>query len=133
MLVAEQPNPEIKLLPCGSATVQLVDEHGKPIANKAGLANLYFVAAPGATRYDAAAYRAGKLIADEDFMSNVHGGSYPDIKTDSEGRVFYPALIPGATYRHPKAVDGKWSIAKEFKAESGKTFDIGKIVVELDE
>jgi hypothetical protein len=53
----------------------------------------------------------------------LHYGDGP--RTDAEGRVTLPALIPGATYRLIQ-FDGQ---AKDFTAESGKTLDLKDIPI----
>jgi len=50
--------------------------------------------------------------------------------TDSDGRITFPALIPGATYRIEGYKDHSMFIAKEFSVESGQTQVLGEIVVE---
>ena len=53
---------------------------------------------------------------------------WPGPKTDAAGRITFPALIPGASYRIVSFENGKSAVSKEFVAES-KTLDLGKIVV----
>ena len=54
--------------------------------------------------------------------------------TDADGRITFPALIPGATYR---ILDGTTArspggpqLRKEFTVKPGETLDLGDIVIE---
>jgi hypothetical protein len=50
--------------------------------------------------------------------------------TDAEGRCTFRALIPGMRYRlHTSGKKGASVLAREFTAESGKTFDAGEITL----
>ena len=48
--------------------------------------------------------------------------------TDAEGRITFPALVPGATYRIVEIGDRDDMIKCEFKAESGKTTKLPDVV-----
>jgi hypothetical protein len=58
----------------------------------------------------------------------IHYGK--DLTTDAKGGVLLPALIPGATYR--LVLPGNQAERfKDFKAEVGKTLDLGNIVIQM--
>ncbi|MFV1991739.1 MAG: hypothetical protein ACC652_13490, partial [Acidimicrobiales bacterium] len=135
MISAAEPSPRVVLNACGAAVMRFVDDEGKPVANQS-TCNVFMVARPGVYKYDSQAMRSGAVSADSDFISNIDRTNYPGVKSDDtnqEGRVRLPVLIPGATYRIITPDGGDSSIAKEFVAESGKTTDLGDIVVEPHE
>jgi hypothetical protein len=117
----------VRLKPCGSASTRLVDGDGKPIPNTKVW--LYLVATPGAFRSDGKAYEKGEFTADEEAVTNIDRlNHWEGGMTDAEGRLTFPALIPGATYRIAE-VDDRGSPAKhEFKAESGKDVKLPDVV-----
>jgi len=122
-----------RLSPCGRATVRFVDGDGKPLKDRL-LRDvlLQVVVTPGPT-YDEA-LRKGTLAADEAFAENLISRkervATKGRKADGEGRFTYAGLIPGATYR--LSVLGKQGVVlkKEFRAEAGKTTDLGDIMLE---
>jgi hypothetical protein len=62
----------------------------------------------------------------EVWLGHADPGHYGDgPRTDAEGRITLPNLVPGATYRISK-FDGK---AKDFTVEPGKKLDLGDIAV----
>lgn len=127
--------PRIVLKPCGSATVRYVDPQGKPLAGKS-LGSLYLVATPGVTRYDFQAARRGEQWADEALTANLDRVNYHGTKsltTDDQGRLAFPALIPGATYRNRNIIDGQPFVTDEFIVQPGKQHAIGDVEVKLDE
>ncbi|MCA9177405.1 MAG: hypothetical protein KDB14_23130 [Planctomycetales bacterium] len=122
--------PTITLKACGVAKARLTNPDGKPVANKVGY-GLHLVVTPGAPRFDAEAFHRGDPIADEDFAANVDRRNHGELKTDANGWIEFPALIPGATYRLEAIVDGKLQILKEFQAQSGKTSELGEFAVQI--
>jgi RNA polymerase sigma factor (sigma-70 family) len=119
----------VRLAPCGQATTRLLDGDGKPIA-KQGLW-LELVVTPGPSRYDLKRlYDKGELGADSEYVGNIdhvnYGRNGP--QTDAEGRITFPALVPGATYRIVEVGDREDMIKCEFKAESGKTTKLPDVV-----
>jgi RNA polymerase sigma factor (sigma-70 family) len=114
----------VRLAPCGEATVRLFDADGKPQANRRVVLDL--VITPGPHRLDRKAIEKGELAADEVMVSNFDFRNMP--LTDDEGRVTFPALIPGATYRIVELLDRDDIVKCEFKAESGKTLKLPDLV-----
>jgi RNA polymerase sigma factor (sigma-70 family) len=120
----------VRLAACGEATTRLVDADGKPLA-KQGLW-LELVVTPGAAQYDfKRLYEKGEPGADAEYVGNIdhvnyRTGSLP--LTDAGGRVTFPALIPGATYRIVEVGDRDDMVKCEFKAESGKTVKLPDVV-----
>jgi RNA polymerase sigma factor (sigma-70 family) len=116
----------VKLAPCGRATARFVDAKGKALANIRPL--LEIVITPGAHRFDFEAYRKGLLIADGDLLANVDRANYwTGPTTDARGRVTFPALVPGVTYRLRNGDLGKKVTTRDFTVESGKTLDLGDV------
>lgn len=99
-MVSDQPL-KVRLAPCGTANVRYVDPEGKPVAALGP--SLQIVMTPGRHRlgtYPREAIERGEWFADQDFVSNFDRHNYWDgPRTDKEGRVTLPVLIPGATYR----------------------------------
>jgi len=128
-LRAGDKSTTVKLIPCGSATAKFVYPDGKPSVEK--MYALTMVARPGANRFDIEAIQSGKPIADADYSSNVDqfNRSLTDSVTNEQGVSEYLSLIPGATYRFVLFGSPKIKIVSEFKAESGKKFDMGTITV----
>jgi RNA polymerase sigma factor (sigma-70 family) len=117
----------IKLQPCGRAVARFVDPAGKPVAGYRPLIDI--VVTPGVWRFNGDARRDGLLYADEQHLCNVDRHNYwTGPLTDADGRCTFPVLIPGLTYRLPTS-DRKGTpiLAREFTAESGRTFDAGEI------
>jgi beta-lactamase regulating signal transducer with metallopeptidase domain/uncharacterized GH25 family protein len=124
--------PSIVLQPCGQAKLRIVDRLGEPLADH--YANVQMVVTPGASRYDVAAVQRGEFAADADFISNIDRTNYADLKkSDAQGDLTLPALIPGATYRISADGDGGIETVKEFQAKAGETLDLGDLVVKRPE
>lgn len=128
-LRASDKSPTIELIPCGSATAKFVYPDGKPAVEK--MYAISMIARPGANRFDMEAIQSGKQIADADYAANINQFNRrpTDGVTNEQGISNYPALIPGATYRYVLFGPGKIEVISEFKAESGKTYDMGSITV----
>jgi hypothetical protein len=122
----------VVLQPCGKATMRFVDDDGRPVDGYEP--NFQFVVTSGVHEFSKQARDAGVLAADADFLANVdrlnHGGYR---KAGANGKFELKALIPGATYRLVGYRDKEFSIAKDFVAETGKTLDLGDIVVQPQE
>ena len=136
-LKATDEEVKVVLQPCGSASAQFIveDDANRETIKKWGGPPLYFVLSPGVAKFDFKAMQRGKLAADSDFNANVdqvnYGFGKGELKLDSEFRIAYPALIPGATYRIQTAFDPSLgfqnSLAyKEFVVKPGENLDLGK-------
>ncbi len=83
----------VVLKPCGSAKAKFVlDREDRKFS-----AMLLFVLTPGAPKFDSNAMRAGKAVADSDFVANVDQINYGNAQKEQEGvnRYYtFPALIP---------------------------------------
>ncbi len=121
----------VVLEPCGTATARFVDPRGKP--HPEFWPGLHMIVTPGAHRYDRAAAERGELSADEDLVSNIDRTNYRQgFETDSQGKVTFPALIPGATYRLTTFEKGKPVVLKQFTVTPGEQLELGDITIELD-
>ncbi len=125
---AGDQSPTVVLEPCGEAVAMFTDSRGKPIPDLQP--DFEIVVTPGPHRLGPSAMRLVALAADAEYVANIDRTNYREIpKSDAEGRMTFPALIPGGRYRIVTYVKGRPNILKEFVAESGKTLELGKIVV----
>jgi RNA polymerase sigma factor (sigma-70 family) len=115
----------VRLTPCGSARVRLLDAKGRPLPNYRpnpfGFAVLVppaFVTDPKSRGTKLPAAASMRLVS----LDRRHY-PYPDsLKTDAQGRLTLPALIPGATYQ-------LWErcIKTQFKAASARVVELADI------
>jgi protocatechuate 3,4-dioxygenase beta subunit len=128
-LSGRQAGQEVTVLlaPCGKATARYVDGQAKPRANLAAAPDI--VVTPGGWNL----YGSGgknELLADSGSLTNIDRHNYGGrVKTDAAGRITFPALIPGATYRVARWEKDEWRPFKEFTVESGKTLDLGDVII----
>jgi hypothetical protein len=113
----------VRLAPCGSARARFVDAQGKPVAGHQ--LPLVLIVTPGVLP-SLEALQKGWLYADFQFSGNMSRPLFRELRSDATGRITFPALIPGATYR---LTDLKEKPLAEFKAEAGKTVRLGDITV----
>jgi RNA polymerase sigma factor (sigma-70 family) len=124
---AQRKPPIVRLQPCGSATVRLMDTGGKPAVNTRAM--LEFVLTPGIPFVDSLKQKGP--VADTCYMSNLDPERHRDARPDAQGRITFPTLIPGATYLTIGQGPGRgiFNLNKGFKAEAGKALDLGTITV----
>ncbi|MGP0065669.1 MAG: carboxypeptidase-like regulatory domain-containing protein [Isosphaeraceae bacterium] len=124
----------VRLEPCGTATARLVGPDGKPIGGFAPPRLLWMVVTPGPLA-GIKAQEEGALFADYDSAMAIDPINHAkDPTSDAQGRIAFPALIPGATYRiidfttirSPAGVQAR----KEFTAKPGEALDLGDIRIE---
>jgi hypothetical protein len=125
----------VRLAPCGSASARLVDGKGKPLA---GYRPLLWLSLPDQPYSSAAELESlgGKqglfwwFNFDTIWAGNADPRRYgAGPKTDAQGRITLPALIPGATYPIAR-FDGTDT---SFKAEAGKTVKLGDLTTQNPE
>jgi RNA polymerase sigma factor (sigma-70 family) len=117
--------PEVKLAPCGSARVRLVDAKGGPVA---GCAPQLFLLAGRSFSADKAPL---KHEADPQFGWSYDPQHYStDPVSDRDGWLVLPALIPGARYMLQYAdVQGVFRLTPEFRVEPGKELQLPDLAV----
>ena len=101
MLSAKAAQPiEIHLAACGSATVRLVDDAGQPYANynieERPYISVDLIQEPGS---NATFYESKEPTFEGYYVVNADPERYEALRTDSDGRITFPTLIPGADYR----------------------------------
>ncbi|WP_422923458.1 sigma-70 family RNA polymerase sigma factor [Singulisphaera sp. PoT] len=121
--------PVIHLEPCGSARVRFLNQQGEPVADRPLFADgvlmtLELILAPGVPL----APPSNKLCALSCYSVNLDRPRHKALRTDKEGRVTFPALIPGATYR-AMASEGMSSSYVDFTVSSGQTTEVGDLVM----
>jgi RNA polymerase sigma factor (sigma-70 family) len=118
----------VRLVPCGRAKARFVSRAGKPWANIAPW--LEIVITPGPHRFNRKAYQKGLLMADGDYLANIDRLNYWHAAlTDAQGRITFPALIPGVTYRLVDMGDDNNTVTKDFRVEAGQTLDLGDVLL----
>lgn len=120
----------VRLHPCGSARARFVDQEGKALANVRLLTDpmLGLEMVIRLSSYEDRRDRANTFATT--LVDNMDGGRYQKLRTDAQGQLTFPSLIPGATYR-VMAGEGAWVVKKEFVAEAGKTVELSEITVML--
>src|SRR5262249_12874060 len=103
---------------------------GKPRENY--WPNMELVLTPGVQRYSPEAWQSGKLAADAVHLANIYREVYQYSqggRTDSKGKLQFPALVPGLTYRI--WWDSKKGIVyKDFTVKPGEALDLKDITIE---
>lgn len=137
-IVSSQPL-EVRLEPCGTAKVRYVDAEGKPVADLRP--SLQIVMTPGhhsLGSHSRKVIERGEWFADQDFVANFDRHNYWDgPRTDKQGRVTLPVLIPNATYRvytldeASTEASTEWA-AVDFTVASGETTDLPDMIHKSD-
>ena len=78
---------------------RLVDPKGKPLAGYRDPYLISMVVTPGPDRLADVEADKARLSAEGDYLSRIDPTHYADLVADAQGRITFPALIPGATYR----------------------------------
>jgi hypothetical protein len=107
-----------------------VNRAGKPIVDYLGSSLLAMVVTPGPyprfRRPDDS--RVSATVATLNGIDLSHYADGPI--SDSLGRITFPALIPGATYRRTPRNAQEASSNTEFTVRPGETLDLGDILIE---
>ena len=127
----------VRLAPCGIALARLVNSKGEPLVAYRDPYLISLTVTPGPDGFSKEAADENQLSADGDYLSRLDPDHYHDLVSDGQGRVTFPALIPGAAYRirDMTTVDdaGGRKTRKLFVASAGETIDLGDIVIEKPE
>jgi hypothetical protein len=118
----------VRLQPCGTARARFLDRNGKPLEQYWPEVEMMFT--PGPHRFDRKAMEKGLLAGDAVHLANLHerGYQWNNGRTEREGRVTLPNLVPGVTYRIVSSRLGG-VILKEFTVRAGETLDLQDIRV----
>ena len=119
----------VRLEPCGTARARLVAPTGKPVAGTL-FRRITMVVTPGGNQSGPAppteplADESGLLVIDP-----MHYSNGP--VSDAEGRITFPALIPGATYSVRTGPRGRpATFHKDFTVKPGETLDLGDVPID---
>jgi hypothetical protein len=124
----------VKLEPCATATGRLVGTDGKPLAEFTPRAMITMVVTPGEFS-PVKARKEGTLLADEHLLLRVDPINYEkNPASDAQGRIVFPALVLGATYRIIDRTTARTpsgpQLRKEFTVKPGERLDLGDILIE---
>jgi len=127
----------VQLQPCGAARARVVDPTGKPIAAYYDPHLIAMVVTPGPGRLSSNPAANTAPAADQDSLFRIDPINYPEgCRANTEGRLEFPALIPGATYRVFDGTaedDADDELRKEFTVKPGETVDLGDILIKKPE
>jgi RNA polymerase sigma factor (sigma-70 family) len=125
----------VRLQSCGAARARLVNSAGKPLAEYRDPYLVTMVVSLGPAWYSRDKADEGQLAGEKDFFCRIDPINYTDGPVaDAQGRVIFPALIPGATYQIlDVSNEGVRPIRKEFTVKPGETVDLGDIRIEKPE
>ena len=124
----------VRLEPCGTAKARLVDAGGRPLPGNY-LVTIRLVT-PGPDYPSRDPEDKTRLSGESDSLNAVDPINYfKPLVADAEGRVAFPALIPGATYciRDPSPrmnANGAILVRKEFTVKPGEILDLGDVLIE---
>ncbi len=118
----------VRLQPCGQAAARLVDSKGKPLIGHRPLLWMLLPPGPHAAPSDLSELLSHNLRAhDAVWSAYLDPGRHGDgPRSDAEGRITLPALIPGATYRVLLG-SGK---ARDFTVTAGRTAELGDLTID---
>jgi hypothetical protein len=93
------------------------------------------VVTPGPSWYSRDKADQNRLAGDKDYFCRIDPINYADGPvSDTQGRVVFPALIPGATYQIQNlSEEADRPIRKEFAVKTGETVELGDIRIEKPE
>ena len=134
----------VRLEPCGAATGRLVDAHGQPLAGhpktpmlpQSPMGLIRMIVTPGAEWLRGDPAGATRLFMAMANLSTIDPINYPEEPiSDAQGRIVFPVLIPGATYRVSdfsmiRSEKPAIHLRREFTVKPGETVDLGDILIE---
>jgi hypothetical protein len=125
----------VRLQPCATAQARMVDPNGQPVAGYKDQYLILMIVAPGVDPRSRDPADAKRPLAEADYLTRIDSINYlKEPTSDAQGRIVFPALIPGATYRisvRTRAGQaGKPPYRKDFTVKPGETVDLGDIRIE---
>ncbi len=127
----------VRLEPCGMAMARLVDRQGKPLAGYHNPWMLSMILTPDVEMSEVVEPGEESLRPDADYLSRLDREHHGELVSDAQGRITFPALIPGARFRFQdpsNAADpGKRRVRKWFIAAPGQAIELGDLVIEKPE
>ena len=122
----------VQLERCGSAKVRFIDEKGNPIPKIDVWTN--FVITPGANIFRFNVDGIDSPTAKSALTAETACAPYSTCRkdTDSEGRIMFTCLIPGATYQlcgQSAITGGAMPFGSDFRVAPGQVLDLGDIQV----
>jgi RNA polymerase sigma factor (sigma-70 family) len=125
---AGEAPPTIRLAPCGTAEVRLVDAADRPLAGQRPRVTMWFDCDRSAEE------PANRQHRDAILQSWFDPSHYlPGPATDAAGTVSLPALIPGPDYKVGFVIDGRERGTKTFQVVPGQPTRLPAVVVPADE
>ena len=124
----------VKLEPCGAASARLVGPDAKPLHDFTPRAPIMMVVTPG--EFSPIKARAeGTFMPESGVLTAIDPVNYmKPPASDDQGRIVFPALIPGTTYhivdRSTAGAAPGPQLRKEFTVKPGETVDLGDILIE---
>jgi hypothetical protein len=120
----------VRLLPCGSATARFVDQEGQPWADARAPVSVYVI-------FVKVELKPPFIASDhlDWWMVPLDRQRYGSLRTDGEGRITFPTLIPGAPYMlklHDEPPVGPQQVKEkelDFTVQPGQTLDLGEITL----
>jgi hypothetical protein len=120
----------VRLEPCGSARARFFSPEEQPIPGLPGsrVTRIRLVVSPGP--YPGGKSEVASLVANVGYLEAVDPtNDEPGPESDAQGRITFPALIPGATYRVYDRT-AAFEFRREFTVKAGETIDLGDILIE---
>jgi RNA polymerase sigma factor (sigma-70 family) len=115
--------PPIRLEPCGTAKLRVIDPDGRPAA--CCQLEVSVLLEPDCATGDAAALAARPDLADPYAISWIDSINYgQDPVTDKDGLATLPALVPGVRYQIAGCWDGRGTWGKPFTVRAGANVNL---------
>ena len=119
----------VKLEPCGTASARLVGLDGKPLHDFTPRAPIMMVVTPGEFS-PIKARKEGTFMPESGGLTAIDPVNYPKPPaSDDQGRIVFPALIPGTTYhivdRSTAGAAPGMQLRKEFTVKPGEALRPG--------
>jgi len=127
----------VRLEPCGTARARLITPDGTPLARYPASGLLSMIVTPGPPSRRPSRRNeptGGPLFADESTVARLDPVNYgADFQSDAQGRLTFPALVPGALHRivdrTPTVGGRELEVHKEFTVQPGEILELGDVVI----